>query len=144
MRHHHEALRKDEDKRAGKHKFKQGSTIEMQSRKMHNKPEEEQKVGMPPRRKKPVTSKPSPTRMGRKAEGTNDQSLKGRLTRILSTKTDECTWVLPKPLLIEWGRDKRHAWAESVALIFNSGLIRHFSVPPIAKMGDLKAYPLSI
>lgn len=93
-------LQRDEDKRAGKHKFKQGSVIVTQSRKKHSEPEEEQQAGMPTRRKKPLTPKPFPMRMGRRVEGTNDQSLKGRLTSILSSKTDECTCVLPP---IEWG-----------------------------------------
>ena len=100
--HHHQPT-KDSDKRARMHKFKQGSVLEKQSRKKYSKPESIKKTDMPPRTRRSVTLKPSPVRMGRKTKATNDQSLKGRLTRILSAKTDECNWDAQKKLLRQWG-----------------------------------------
>lgn len=80
---------KDEDKRAEEHKFKCENSTEKQSRSNQEEPKESQKTEIPPRMKKPVTLKPSPKKIIRKPKDTKDHSLKGRLTRILSTKTDE-------------------------------------------------------
>ena len=85
-----------------------------------------------------MTPKPSPRRTIRKEKATNDQSLKGRLNRILSAKTDEFNWDIQKKLLREWGLNEQHRWCEPAALLYKSGISRYFSAPQIAMFGNLK------
>ena len=72
--------------------------------------------------------------MGRKAKATNDQSLKGRLTRILSAKMDEFNEGTQKQLLYEWGLAEWKTWAEHAASLANAGITRYLGVPQTAKM----------
>lgn len=68
-----------------------------------------------------------------------DQSLKGRLTRILSAKMDECNWDTQKKLLHEWTlRDKHDGLELANPLLNQSDLTRYLSAPQIAKYGTLK------
>ena len=93
---------------------------------------------MPLRMKKPITPKSSPKKTVKKPRDTKDQSLKGRLTRIFSTKTNEYNWGLQEKLLREWGLPEQNVWKEPAAIIANYRILRYLSAPQIAKMRDLK------
>jgi len=132
---HH--LTKDDDERAEEHNSRIENLNEKQSR-SNQEAEESRRTEMPPRMKKPVTPKPSPKKIIRKQKDIKHQSLKGRLTRILSAKTEEHNWGIQKKLLREWGLIERNIWREPVAIINNSGISRYLGAPQIAKMGNLK------
>ena len=139
MHLHHHQHTKDADKQAEVHKWKHKHWSAQQSRKKPEEPDaSQQPTEMPPRMKKPMTPKSSPRRIVRKSRDIKDQSLKGRLTRILSAKTDEYNWAIQKKLLYEWGLTERKVWTKHATIIANSGITRYLSAPLIAKMGDLK------
>ena len=138
MHLHQHQHTKDADKRVGEHKCKHEHLSAQQSRRQPEQPDVSQPIEMPPRMKKPMTPKPSPRKIIWKPRDLKDQSLKGRLTRILSAKIEECNWALQKKLLWEWGISEKNVWKEQATPIVKSGITRYLSAPQIAKMGDLK------
>ena len=76
--------------------------------------------------------------MGRKTKATNDQSLKGRLTRILSAKTDEFNWDTQNQLLREWGLKVKTDGCDLAAPLYKAGITTYLSAPQLAKFGNLK------
>lgn len=145
MRHrHHLQHTKDTIKQAQTHNFKQGRVSAKQSRKKHRapelseEPENSQPTDMPPRKKRAAQPKPSPVKMGRKMLASNDQSLKGRLTIILSTKTNEFIWDTQKKLFQQWASRVKWDGIALAAPLYRAGITLYLSMPQIAKFGNLK------
>ena len=76
--------------------------------------------------------------MGRKTKATNDQSLKGRLSRILSAKTEEQIWDSQKKQFREWATRVKTDGIDRAAPIYQAGLGLYLGAPQIARFGNLK------
>jgi len=97
--HHSHQPRKNEDKREEDHKFKIEIAKEKQSRSTQQEAEGIRNIEMAPKMKKTMVTKPSPKKVSYRPKEIKDESLKGRLERILSAKTKECNWGVQRKLV---------------------------------------------
>ena len=127
----HQQPTKGAIKRAWKQKFRSTSELEKRSSsEFSGEPERSDTTDMPPRKKRVVLPKPSPAKMGRKATAPGDQSLRGRLNRILSAKTDEFIWDTQKKMFREWAARVRTGALDLAAPLYHSGIAVYFAAPP--------------
>ena len=141
---------KDEIKRARKHKLYPVSEIEERSSQKRSKPEAPiepelssktesgQQADMPPRTRRSAQPAASPPKMGKKVKATNDQSLRGRLSRILSAKSEEFSWDGQKKQFREWAAGMKKDGRDPAGPIVHAGLATYIGAPQIARFGNLK------
>lgn len=135
--HHSYQPRREEVEHKEEHKLKIETIDKKQSRSVHQKTEESENVEMPPKGKKSAVAKPSLKKVIKKPKEIKDESLKGRLERILSAKTDECNWGAQRKLVKEWGLTEKKVWGVSASMLMKDGILTYLSAPQIAKMGNL-------